>query len=412
MNQRVVITGLGAVSPLGPTVSDLWEGIRNARCGIGPITAFDTTDYKTKLAAEVKPFDMEAYFSARELKFNDRFTQFARIAAKQAIANSGLEGHISDPTQYGVIIGSGIGGLASLENAVTNLKERGPSRISPFFIPMTLINLAAGQVAIDAKAQGHCSAIVTACAAGTNAIGEAFHKIRSGQQKVMLAGGSEAAITPLGIAGFMVMRALHEGSDPKRASIPFDAQRSGFVMGEGAAVVVLESLEHALARKATILAEMVGYGTSCDANHITAPLEDGAMGAQAMQLAIDDAGLKASDIDYINAHGTSTPLNDKTETLAVKKVFGESTKVPVSSTKSSTGHLLGASGAIEAVICVKALQEGLIPATIGYAESDPLCDLDSVPNTPRKANLNVVMSNSLGFGGHNASIILRKWEGQ
>lgn len=412
MNQRVVITGLGAVSPLGPTVNDLWEGIRNARCGIGPITAFDTTDYKTKLAAEVKPFDMEAYFSARELKFNDRFTQFARIAAKQAIADSGLEGHISDPTQYGVIIGSGIGGLASLENAVTNLKERGPSRISPFFIPMTLINLAAGQVAIDAKAQGHCSAIVTACAAGTNAIGEAFHKIRSGQQDVMLAGGSEAAITPLGIAGFMVMRALHEGSNPQRASIPFDAQRSGFVMGEGAAVVVLESLDHALARKATILAELVGYGTSCDANHITAPLEDGAMGAHAMQLAIEDAKLKPSDVDYINAHGTSTPLNDKTETLAVKKVFGETTKIPVSSTKSSTGHLLGASGAVEAVICVKALQEGLIPATIGYAERDPLCDLDIVPNTSRKKNLNVVMSNSLGFGGHNASIILRKWEGQ
>lgn len=412
MNQRVVITGMGAVSPLGPTVNDLWDGIKAAQCGIAPITAFDTTDYKTKLAAEVKPFDMEAYFSARELKFNDRFTQFARIAAKQALADSGLEGQVSDPTRFGVIIGSGIGGLASLESAVTNLKERGPSRISPFFIPMTLINLAAGQVAIDAKAQGHCSAVVTACAAGTNAIGEAFHKIRSGQQDLVLAGGSEAAITPLGIAGFMVMRALHEGSDPLRASIPFDAQRSGFVMGEGAAVLVLESLEHALARKATILAEMVGYGTSCDANHITAPLEDGAMGAHAMALAIADAGLTPKDIDYINAHGTSTPLNDKTETLAVKKVFGDNTTVPVSSTKSSTGHLLGASGAIEAVICVKALQDGLIPATIGYAESDPLCDLDIVPNTPRKADLKVVMSNSLGFGGHNASIVLRKWEGQ
>jgi 3-oxoacyl-[acyl-carrier-protein] synthase II len=412
MNQRVVITGLGAVSPLGSTVNDLWDGIKAAQCGIAPITAFDTTDYKTKLAAEVKPFDMEAYFSARELKFNDRFTQFARIAAKQAIAQSGLEGQVNDPTKYGVIIGSGIGGLASLESAVTNLKERGPSRISPFFIPMTLINLAAGQVAIDAKAQGHCSAVVTACAAGTNAIGEAFHKIRSGQQDIVLAGGSEAAITPLGIAGFMVMRALHEGSDPLRASIPFDAQRSGFVMGEGAAVLVLESLEHALARKATILAEMIGYGTSCDANHITAPLEDGAMGAHAMALAIADAGLTPNDIDYINAHGTSTPLNDKTETLAVKKVFGENTSVPVSSTKSSTGHLLGASGAVEAVICVKALQEGLIPATVGTSDKDPLCDLDIVPNTPRKADLKVVMSNSLGFGGHNASIVLRKWEGQ
>jgi 3-oxoacyl-[acyl-carrier-protein] synthase II len=413
MTRRVVITGMGAVSPIGNTVSELWDSIQAAKCGIDFITTFDTTEYKTKLAAEVKGLDMESYFSARELKFNDRFTAFARIAAKQAITDAVLDPLTLDKRRYGVIIGSGIGGLQSLENANNSLKERGPSRISPFFIPMTLINLAAGQVAIDAQAQGHCSAIVTACAAGTNAIGEAFHKIRDGYQDVMLAGGSEAAITPLGIAGFMVMRALHEGQDPLHASIPFDANRSGFVMGEGAAVLVLEELEHAMARKARIYGEMVGYGTSCDANHITAPLEDGSMGAFAMSLAIEDAKLKVTDIDYINAHGTSTPLNDKTETLAVKNVFKEHAyQIPISSTKSSTGHLLGASGAVEAVICIKALQDGIIPATIGHVTSDPLCDLDIVANTPRNADLKYVMSNSLGFGGHNASIVLKRWEGQ
>jgi len=413
MTRRVVITGMGAVSPIGNTVNELWESIKAAKCGIDFITLFDTTDYKAKLAAEVKNLDMESFFSARELKFNDRFTQFARIAAKQAVADAQLDPLTLNKQRYGVIIGSGIGGLQSLENANNSLKERGPTRISPFFIPMTLINLAAGQVAIDSQAQGHCSAIVTACAAGTNAIGEAFHKIRDGYQDVMLAGGSEAAITPLGIAGFMVMRALHEGQDPVHASVPFDANRSGFVMGEGAAVLVLEELSHALARNAVIYGEMIGYGTSCDANHITAPLEDGSMGAHAMALAIEDAQLQVTDIDYINAHGTSTPLNDKTETLAVKNVFKDyAYKVPVSSTKSSTGHLLGASGAVEAVICVKALQDGIIPATIGYVNPDPLCDLDIVANIPRKADLKVAMSNSLGFGGHNASIVLKKWEGQ
>lgn len=413
MTRRVVITGMGAVSPIGNTVIELWESIKAAKCGIDFITLFDTTDYKAKLAAEVKNLDMESYFTARELKFNDRFTQFARIAAKQAVTASKIDPLTLNKQRYGVIIGSGIGGLQSLENANNSLKERGPTRISPFFIPMTLINLAAGQVAIDALAQGHCSAIVTACAAGTNAIGEAFHKIRDNYQDVMLAGGSEAAITPLGIAGFMVMRALHEGQDPLHASIPFDANRSGFVMGEGAAVLVLEELDHALARKAPIYGEIIGYGTSCDANHITAPLEDGSMGAHAMALAIADAKLSVNDIDYINAHGTSTPLNDKTETLAVKNVFKElAYQIPISSTKSSTGHLLGASGAIEAVICIKALQEGILPATIGHVTSDPLCDLDIVANTPRVADIKIAMSNSLGFGGHNASIVLKKWEGK
>jgi len=411
MSRRVVITGMGAVSPIGNTVQESWTSIKEGKCGIEVIQAFDVSEYKAKLAAEVKGLDTEAYFTSRELQFNDRFTMFARISAQQAMQDAKLNEAPFDHTRFGVIIGSGIGGLQSLENAKGNLTERGPSRISPYFIPMTLINLAAGSVAIDAQALGHCSAVVTACAAGTNALGEAFHKIRDGYQDVMLAGGSEAAITPLGIAGFMVMRALHTGENKNRASIPFDADRSGFVMGEGAAVLVLEELEHALARKAVIYAEMVGYGTSCDAYHITAPIETGAGGALAMTLALHDAKLQACDIDYINAHGTSTPLNDKTETLAVKSAFKDhASKVAMSSTKSNTGHLLGASGAIEAVFSVKALQDGYIPATIHYQNPDPLCDLDIVANVGRSQKLKYVMSNSLGFGGHNASIILKRWE--
>jgi len=413
MQRRVVITGMGAVSPIGNTVEETWEGIRNQRCGIDLITAFDTTEYKVKLAAEVKNLNTEAYFTAREVQFNDRFTVFARIAAKQAVEDAQLSQIEFDHTRMGVIIGSGIGGLQSLENAKASLTDRGPTRISPYFIPMTLINLAAGHVAIDTQALGHCSSIVTACAAGTNAIGEAFHKIRDGYQDIMLAGGSEASITPLGIAGFMVMRALHSGADKDRASIPFDAERSGFVMGEGAAVLVMEELEHALQRKAKIYAEIVGYGTSCDAHHITAPIEDGSGGALAMRLALDDAKIAPSAIDYINAHGTSTPLNDKTETLAVKRAFGDhATQLAISSTKSNTGHMLGASGAIEAVISVKALTDGYIPATIHYQQPDPLCDLDIVANVGRSQAIEHVMSNSLGFGGHNASIIFKRWEGQ
>ncbi len=412
MKRRVVITGLGVVSPIGNTVDELWTSIEEGKCGIDFISKFDTTDHKAKLAAEVKDLDTEQYFTLRESKNNDLFTLFARIAAKQAVADANLNVEEINALRYGCILGSGIGGLQSLEDARNSLTERGPSRISPFFIPKTLINLAAGEVAIDQKAQGQCYSVVTACAAGTNAIGEAFHKIRDGYQDIMLTGGSEAAITPVGIAGFAVMRALHTGEDKNRASIPFDADRSGFVMGEGGAVLILEELEHAKKRGAKIYAEMVGYGATCDANHITAPLEDGAMGAYAMQLAIEDAQLQATDISYINAHGTSTPLNDKTETKAVKKTFGDyAYKVPVSSTKSYTGHLLGASGAVEAIICVKALQNNLIPATINYQNPDELCDLDIVPNTPRKSDLTYVMSNSLGFGGHNASIIMKKWEG-
>lgn len=411
MKRRVVVTGMGAVSPIGNTAAELWQGIRENKCGIDAITHFDTAEYKVKLAAEVKDLDMEQYFSKRELKFNDRFTQFARIAAKQAMADSGLDTEEEDMERFGVLIGSGIGGIETIETAQKNMESRGPSRVSPFFIPMTLINLAAGTVAIDWGCKGHCSSTVTACAAASNAIGEAFHKIRDGYEDIMLAGGSEAAITPLAIAGFMSMRALCEGEDKTRASIPFDQERHGFVMGEGAGILVLEEYAHAKARGAHIYGEIIGYGATCDAHHITAPLEDGSGGARAMVQAVKDAGLKPEDIDYINAHGTSTPLNDRTETAAVKLAFGEHAHhLAMSSTKSNTGHLLGASGAIEAIITLKALEENYIPPTINYAKPDADCDLDIVANEGREAELRYAMSNSLGFGGHNASLVFAKWE--
>lgn len=411
MKRRVVVTGLGAISPIGNTADEMWQGIKDGKCGIDEITHFDTADYKVKLAGEVKDLDMEAYFEKRDLKFNDRFTQFARIVSKQAVADAKLDLEAIDKERFGVIIGSGIGGVESIENAQNNLRDRGAGRVSPFFIPMALVNLAAGNVAIDMGAKGHCSSCVTACAAATNAIGEAFHKIRDGYEDIMIAGGSEAAITPLAIAGFQSMRALHTGDDKARASIPFDAQRSGFVMGEGAGVVILEEYEHAKARNAKIYGEVVGYGATCDAHHITAPLDDGSGGAKAMMQAVKDANINLTDIDYINAHGTSTPLNDKTETAAVKYAFGDHAyKLAVSSTKSNTGHLLGASGAIEAIISLKALEDSFIPATINYINKDENCDLDIVANTGRNQDIHYAMSNSLGFGGHNASLVFKKWE--
>lgn len=409
--RRVVITGLGAVSPIGNDVNTIWNSIEQGVCGIAPITHFDTSDYKVKLAGEVKDLDMEAYFSKRDLKFNDRFTQFARIVSKQAMIDAGFEKDPDDAMRFGCMIGSGIGGIDTIEQASKTLEDRGPSRVSPFFIPMSLANLAAGQVAIDWGLKGATSCVVTACAAASNAIGEVFHRIRDGYEDVMLTGGSEAAITPLAIAGFQSMRALHTGEDVSRASIPFDADRSGFVMGEGAGALVLEELEHAKARGAKIYAEIVGYGASCDAHHITAPLDDGSGGAQAMVQAIKDAKILPENIDYINAHGTSTPLNDKTETAAVKAAFKEHAyQLAMSSTKSNTGHLLGASGAIEAIISIKALQNSLVPPTIHYQNPDAQCDLDIVANTPRKQDIRYAMSNSLGFGGHNASLIFKKWE--
>lgn len=411
MKRRVVVTGLGAISPIGNTADEMWQGIKDGKCGIDEITHFDTSDYKVKLAGEVKDLDMEAYFEKRDLKFNDRFTQFARIVSKQAVADAKLDLEAIDKERFGVIIGSGIGGIESIESAQNNLRDRGAGRVSPFFIPMALVNLAAGNVAIDMGAKGHCSSCVTACAAATNAIGEAFHKIRDGYEDIMIAGGSEAAITPLAIAGFQSMRALHTGDDKARASIPFDADRSGFVMGEGAGVVILEEYEHAKARNAKIYGEVVGYGATCDAHHITAPLDDGSGGAKAMMQAVKDADINVTDIDYINAHGTSTPLNDKTETAAVKYAFGDHAyKLAVSSTKSNTGHLLGASGAIEAIISLKALEDSFIPATINYVNKDENCDLDIVANTGRNQDIHYAMSNSLGFGGHNASLVFKKWE--
>lgn len=409
MKQRVVITGLGCVSPIGNDVATLWNSIENNVCGIDSITAFDTTDYKVKLAAEVKDIDMEQYFSKRDLKFNDRFTQFARIASKQAMLDSKLDLDSIDHTRMGVLIGSGIGGISTIEACDDSLKDRGPSRVSPYFIPMALSNLASGQVAIDYQAEGYVSCVVTACAAGTNAIGEAFLRIQNGNEDIMIAGGCEASITPLGVAGFQSMRALHTGDDPTKASIPFDANRSGFVMGEGAGILILEEYEHAKKRNAHIYAELVGYGASCDAHHITAPKADGTGAALAMTKAITSANIQKEDIEYINAHGTSTSLNDKTETAAIKCAFQEHAyKLAVSSTKSNTGHLLGASGAIEAIICVQALVHDLIPATINYTNKDEDCDLDIVPNQNRKQKLHYVMSNSLGFGGHNASLIFKK----
>lgn len=409
--RRVVITGLGIVCPIGNTLDETWESVKANRCGVGEITAFDTSDYKVKLAAEVKELDTEQYFSKREMKFNERFTQFARIAAKQAYADAGLEDADIERDRFGVIVGSGVGGLRKIEESTETLNSRGPGRVSPFFIPMAIVNLAPGNIAIDLQAKGICSSSVTACASGTNSIGEAFHRIRFGYEDVIAAGGSESTITPLGIAGFQSMRALYSGNDPKRASIPFDKERSGFVMGEGAGILMLEELEHAKARGAKIYAEVVGYGASCDAHHITAPLEDGSGAVKSMENALKDGALKVSDVDYINAHGTSTALNDKGETAAVKALFGACAKeLMISSTKSMTGHLLGGSGAVEAVITVKALQDGFVPATLNYQVPDPECDLNVVPNEGVKKDIRCAISNSFGFGGHNATLAFSKWE--
>ena len=409
--RRVVITGLGIVCPIGNTLDETWESVKANRCGVGEITAFDTSDYKVKLAAEVKDLDTEQYFSKREMKFNERFTQFARIAARQAYADAGLEDSGLDRDRFGVIVGSGVGGLRKIEESTETLNSRGPGRVSPFFIPMAIVNLAPGNIAIDLQARGICSSSVTACASGTNSIGEAFHRIRFGYEDVIAAGGSESTITPLGIAGFQSMRALYSGDDPRRASIPFDKERSGFVMGEGAGILMLEELEHAKARGAKIYAEVVGYGTSCDAHHITAPLEDGSGAVKSMKNALKDGGLAVSEVDYNNAVGTSTALNDKGETAAVKTLFGNHAKeLMISSTKSMTGHLLGGSGAVEAVITVKALQDGFVPATLNYQVPDPECDLNVVPNEGVKKDIHCAISNSFGFGGHNATLAFAKWE--
>ncbi|CUQ27744.1 3-oxoacyl-[acyl-carrier-protein] synthase 2 [Turicibacter sanguinis] len=409
--RRVVVTGLGTVCPVGNDVETMWENIKNGVCGIDEITHFDTTDFKVKLAGEIKNLNVEDYINKKEAKRLDRFSQLAMIASKQAYEDARLNPEEIDANRFGVILSSGIGGLETIENEKEKGLKKGYERVSPFFIPMAIGNLAAGNVAIMLGAKGACLDIVTACAAGTNSIGEAFKYVRDGYADIMLTGGAEASITPLGIGGFSSMKALSIATDKNRASIPFDAERNGFVMGEGAGALVLEEYEHAKKRGATIYAEIIGYGVSCDAFHMTAPDAEANGAAACFKMALNDAQISADDIDYINAHGTSTPLNDKLETLGVKKVFGEDTKVMLSSTKGNTGHLLGAAGAVEAIITVKSLQDGFVPGTINYSQPDPECDLDIVPNQGRKQDIQYAMSNSLGFGGHNACIVLKKYAG-
>jgi 3-oxoacyl-[acyl-carrier-protein] synthase II len=410
MSRRVVITGMGAITPVGNDVDTFWNSISNGKVGIDTITAFDVTDFKAKLAAEVKDFNPEDYIDRKEAKRMDRFCQFALAASKEAAEDSKLNFEDENMDKVGVIVGCGIGGIGTIEEQVTKLNEKGPNRVSPMLIPMIISNMSAGNIAIKYGAKGICTTVVTACASANNAIGEAFHKIKDNHADIMFAGGTEAAITPLSIAGFISLTALSKSTDPKRASIPFDAERNGFIMGEGSAILILEEYEHAIKRNAKIYAEVVGYGTTCDAYHITAPSPDGEGGAKAMVMAIEDAGIKPEDVSYINAHGTSTPANDKTETASIKKIFGENAyKIPISSTKSMTGHLLGAAGAVEAVICVKALQDGFVPPTVGLEVNDPECDLDYVPKVGRKAELQYALSNSLGFGGHNAALVFKKW---
>ena len=406
--RRVVVTGLGTVNPLGNTVAESWAAAKAGQCGIAPITQFDTAGFKCKLAAEVKGFDPEAIVDKKELRKMARFTLLALAAANEAIQDSGLDTEANAKTT-GVILSSGIGGLPTIEEQHTRGEEKGMEKVSPYFVPMSIANMAAAQVAIRFGLKGMCTCPVTACAGGTNAVGDAFHYIRDGYADVMLCGGAESVVTPLAVGGFTSMKALHTGDDPARASIPFDAERSGFVMGEGAGCLVLESLTHAQQRGATILAEVAGYGASGDAYHITSPSPDGEAAAHAIRGAIEDAGLTPADVDYINAHGTSTPLNEKYETIAIKKAFGdEAYNVKVSSTKSMTGHLLGGAAAVEAIACVMAIREGIVPPTIGYKEPDPECDLDITPNKAVEMPINVAISNSLGFGGHNACILIKK----
>ena len=409
--RRVVITGLGAVTPVGLTAAESWQAVRSGVCGIGPITQFDASSQKVSLAAEVKDFDADALLGKQEAKRMGRFTQFAMVSAREALADSGLNPEAEDLDRCGVIVSSGIGGLSITEAEHDRGLSRGWDRVSPFYIPTAICNMAAGQIAIDTGFRGMCTCPVTACAGGTNAVGDAFHYIRDGYADVMLCGGTEAAVTPLAIGGFTSMKALSQATDPSRASIPFDAERSGFVLGEGSAILVLEELQHALDRGAHIYAEFVGYGATCDAYHMTAPRPDGSGGAKAMAMAIADAGITPDQVDYINAHGTSTHLNDAGETAAVKMVFGDhARKLSMSSTKSMTGHMLGAAGAVEAMFTALSLRDGYMPATIHYSVPDPECDLDVVPNEGREAQLRYALSNSLGFGGHNGSILLKKWE--
>ena len=411
MSRRVVITGLGTVNPLGNNVETTWDNVKKGVCGIDEITRIDTTNHAVKLAGEVKNLDVTAVIDKKDARRMDRYAQYAVVAADEAFKQSGLDMEKEDAERCGVIFSSGIGGMEVTEKNYQTGERRGFDKISPFYIPMTIANMGAGNIAIRFGFKGICTCVVTACASGNNAVGDSFHYIRDGYADVMICGGSEAAITDMAIGGFTAMQALNTTTDKNRASIPFDKERAGFVMGEGAGALVLEEYEHAKARGAEILGEVVGYGATCDAYHITAPCPDGAGGAACMAMAVKDAGIKPEPGGYINAHGTSTHLNDAGETMAIKTTFGEHAyKLMVSSTKSMTGHLLGGSGAVEAVITALALHDGFIPATINYQVPDEECDLDIVPNEGRNVQVEYALSNSLGFGGHNASILLKKFE--
>ena len=410
MKTRVVVTGMGASTPIGNDVESFWQGLKDKTVGIGPITYFDTTDYKCKLAAEVKGFDPKQYMDAKAARRMEAFSQFAVAASKEALEQSGIDMEKEDPYRVGVCVGSGIGSLQAMEKDVKKLNEKGPSRVNPLLVPLMISNMAAGNVAIQFGLKGKCFNVVTACATGTHSIGEAFRSIQYGEADVMVAGGAEASITPIGIAGFTSLTALNTTEDASRASIPFDEDRNGFVMGEGAGVVVLESLEHAKARGANILAEVVGYGATCDAFHITSPAEDGSGAARAMENAIRDAGITAEDIDYVNAHGTSTHHNDLFETKAIRLALGDhAEKVKINSTKSMIGHLLGAAGGVEFITCVKSIQDGFVHATAGLEKPGEGCDLDYTMGDGVSMNVDVAISNSLGFGGHNASLIVKKF---
>ena len=393
MERRVVITGLGAITPIGNNVDEFWEGIKNGKCGIDLITHFDTTDFKVKLAAEVKGYNAEEHFDKRSAKRMDLFSQYAIVAARAAWKDSELNKDTEDMERIGVIVGTGIGGLETMEREISSLVQKGPDRVSPMFIPMTIGNMASGNIAIDLGIKGESISMVTACASGTHCVGESFRMIKHGYQDVVLAGGTEAAVTQIGVAGFTNIKALSQATDKNRASIPFDKERSGFVLGEGAGIVVLEELEHAKRRGAKIYAEVVGYGATSDAYHITSPAPGGEGGARAMKLAMQEADVKPEEITYINAHGTSTHLNDSFETSAIKTALGEaSKKVMVSSTKSNTGHLLGAAGGIETVVCAKSVKDGFVPATINYKVPDEECDLDIVPNQGRNIDVKFAMT--------------------
>ncbi|HYK74420.1 MAG TPA: beta-ketoacyl-ACP synthase II [Pseudoneobacillus sp.] len=411
MKRRVVITGVGAVTPLGINVETTWENIKNGVSGVGPLTRVNADEYPAKVAAEIRDFNIEEFIDKKEARKMDRFTQYAVAASLMAVKDADLIINDENAPRVGVWIGSGIGGMETFENQFETFLNRGYRRVSPFFVPMIIPDMATGQVSITLGARGFNSCTVTACATGTNSIGDAFKVIQRGDADVMVTGGAEAPITRMSVAGFCANTALSTNQDPSTASRPFDKNRDGFVMGEGAGIVVLEELEHALARGAKIYAEIVGYGATGDAYHITAPAPEGEGGARAMKMALDDAGLKPEDIEYINAHGTSTEYNDKYETFAIKTVFGEHAyKLAVSSTKSMTGHLLGAAGGVEAIFTALALKENILPPTINLETPDPECDLDYIPNEARHKEIKAAISNSLGFGGHNATIALRKYE--